>query len=187
MNKLISAEAEHRAQGQDLKERDEAEDRKKRNYNFVQLEKRAFKELRELAKRSASAFQLIMVMGEKMNRQNALVCSYDTLTKITGMSRATIVRAIKTLREEQWIQVIKVGSANAYVINSRVFWQSHGDKKMTSFHASIVATSDEQDEPVENWEGVKLKHFPILTHADEVLLAGDEPEPPNQDEIDFHQ
>ena len=78
-------------------------------------------------------------------RQNALVCSYETISKITGLGRTTLYKAIKYLKNHNWIEVIKIGTANAYIINSRVFWQSYGDKRLSVFHATIVASSDEQD------------------------------------------
>ena len=186
MSRIISQGAEARARQQELAEQQEAEDRAKKNFNFVQIEKRALRELRGLIERSPTAAKVITLMAEKMNRQNALVCSYDTLSKITGLSRATLARAVKVLAEEHWIQVVKVGTANAYVINSKVFWQSYGDKKMTVFHAAIIASSDEQEKPVEDWDKVQLKHFPFLQHNEELLVKDDRLPPPDQAEMDFH-
>jgi hypothetical protein len=163
---IISQEVESKIRQQELAEQQAREEIAKKNFNFVQIEKLALRDLRGLIDRSPTAARVITLMAEKMNRQNALVCSYDTLSKIIGLSRATLSRAIKLLVKERWIQIVKIGATNAYIINSRVFWQSYGDKKMTVFHASIVASSDEQDEPVENWDNVKLKHFPFL-HANQ--------------------
>ncbi|KAB1400885.1 hypothetical protein F8150_22735 [Salmonella enterica subsp. enterica serovar Schwarzengrund] len=94
---------------------------------------------------------------------------------------------MKYLKEHNWVEVIKVGTANAYVINSRVLWQSHGDKKLTHFHATIVASSDEQDTPVEAWDKVKLNHFPCLSHDDDVTVPNEQLPPPDQEELDFHK
>lgn len=159
---IITQEVEARVRQQELAEQQAREERSQKNLNFIQIEKWALRELRGLIDRSPTAAKVITLIAEKMNRQNALVCSYDTLSKITRLSRATLARAIKLLAKEHWLQIIKIGATNAYVINSTVFWQSYGDRKMTVFHASIVASSDEQDEPVENWNDVKLKHFPFL-------------------------
>lgn len=186
-NTLISPEAEARVRQQELAEIEEAEKRAKKNYNFVQIEKKALRLVRELYDENPSAGKLLFILAEKMNRQNALVCSYDTMSKITGLGRTTLYKAIKYLREHNWIEVIKVGTANAYVINSRVFWQSHGDKKMTVFHATIVASSDEQDTHIENWDKVKLKHFPFLSHDEDVIVTKEQLPPPDQDELDFHK
>lgn len=185
----ISDEAKARVQRQNLEEKEEAIQRAKKNYNFVQIEKRALKQVRELYEANPSAGKILFILAEKMNRQNALVCSYDTLTKITGLGRTTIYKSIKYLRDHNWIEVIKVGTANAYVINSRVFWQSHGDKKMTVFHATIVASSDEQDTPIEDWNTVKLNNFPFLSKEEDVdvIVKNEELPPPDQDELDFHK
>lgn len=185
---LVSPETEARVRQQELAEQEKAEARAKKNFNFVQIEKRALKEVRTLYERNATAGKLLFILAEKMNRQNALVCSYDTMSKITGLSRQTLYKAVKYLKEENWIQVIKVGTANAYVVNSRVFWQSSGDKKFTVFNAAIVASSDEQDEPVENWDKIELKQFPFLSHDEEMIVTGnkDKLPPPDQLEIDYH-
>jgi hypothetical protein len=182
----ISAEVEARVRQQELVEQAEAEKRTKKNYNFVQIEKRALREIRFLMDRNTTAAKVMFILAEKMNRQNALVCSYDTLSKITGFGRTSLHKAIKYLKESQWIQVVKVGTANAYIINSKVFWQSYGDKKMTVFHAAIVASSDEQEEPVENWDKVQLKHFPFLNYDEEAVIKNERLPPPDQEEIDFH-
>lgn len=182
---IISQETEARVRQQELAEIEEAEKRAKNNYNFVQIEKRALRLVRELYDENATAGKLLFILAEKMNRQNALVCSYDTMSKITGLSRQTLYKAVKYLKDHRWIEVIKVGTANAYVINSRVFWQSHGNKKMTVFHATIVASSDEQETPIENWDNVKLNHFPFLSHDEDLIVTNEQLPPPDQDELDF--
>lgn len=186
-NTLIQPETQARVRQQELKEQEEMENRAKKNYNFVQIEKKSLRMVRELYDANATAGKLLFVLAERMNRQNALVCSYATMSKITGVSRQTLYKAIKYLKDHNWIQVIKVGTANAYIINSRVFWQSYGDKKMTVFHATILASSDEQDEPIENWNNVKLKHFPFLTHEEEAVISNEQLPPPDQTEINFHK
>lgn len=186
VNRLISQETESRLRQQEIAKEKVVEERNKKNFNFVQIEKRALRQVRELYDDNAPAGKLLFVLAEKMNRQNALVCSYDTMSKITGLSRQTLYKAVKYLKEHNWIQIIKIGTANAYIVNSRVFWQSYGDKKMTVFNAAIIASSDEQDEPIENWDKVQLKQFPFLHHNEEVIITKEELPPPDQCEIDYH-
>lgn len=187
INSYVSQEAEERVQRQNLAEKIEEDKKAKKNQNFVQIEKRAFKELRGLIDRSPIAAKVLMILAEKMNRQNALVCSYDVLSGITKLGRTTLHKAVKLLKEENWIQVIKVGNANAYIVNSRVFWQSYGDKKYAVFNAVIMASEDEQEMTAEEWDKIQIKHFPMLSQKDEVILGGAEPDPPSQDEVDFHK
>ena len=42
-----------------------------------------------------------------MNRQNAIVMSYDAMMKMTGYSKSSITKAIAVLKKGQWIEVIK--------------------------------------------------------------------------------
>lgn len=161
---LISEETAQRVNAQNLREKEDAEAQAKKNYNFLQVEVKTLKEFRRLADQSPKALKLLFTLAEKMNRQNAIMASNATLSQIAGMSIPTVTRAIKLLKDERWIQVVRIGTANAYVINSTVFWKSTGDQKHASFHAQIIATSTEQPDPVESWEGVTLKHFPFLDH-----------------------
>lgn len=162
----------------------------KKNFHFLQLDKRNIKEVRSLIGRSPKAAQILTLMAEHMNNQNALVISMQTLIELTGWSRPTVSSAIKLLREERWLQVLKLGTANAYILNNAVFWQASRDKKLACFSAQIVASSSEQEDSVEKMEGLKLKHFPFAEIKEanktgaKVLISGSEP-PPDQFEIDM--
>lgn len=163
--KLIPEEIHQRVQHQNLLAREKADEDAKKNHGFVQVEKRNFRELRGLIDRSPVAAKLLLIIGEKMNRQNALLCSFNTLKEITGLSRSTLSVAVALLKKECWLEVVKIGTANAYIVNSRVFWQSYGNMKHATFNATIVASSTEQDK--ENWNAVDLRHFPFLTSDQE--------------------
>lgn len=165
------------------KEKEEAEKAKK-NLNFVQIEKRNLKAFRMLAIESPTCVAVMFALAEHMNRQNAVMISYEALEFLTGYARATLSKAIRMLEEKKWIQIVKVGNANAYLINSGAFWQSYGNRKYTSFHAQIVAIDKEQTKPVEEMAKVKLQHFPIVEVDERVLLTGKE-EPPANAEIDL--
>lgn len=188
---VISEEAEARARLQDMREEEEAEERRKRNYHFVQIEKRAMREIRRLAKESPAAHEILLILAEKMNRENAIMCSIQTLQQLTGRSRPTVSRAIKVLKDEMWVQVVKVGTANAYLINNSVFWQSSGDKKFAHFRAAIITSATEQDEDPDVMAKAKLKHFPYLevrdavTDGAQLLISNDDLPPPDQAEMDL--
>lgn len=159
----------------DLLAREKAEEEAKKNHNFVQVEKRSLRDIRGLIDRSPNAAKLLFIMAEKMNRQNALLCSFKTLQEITGLSRTTLSNAVSLLKQEHWVQVIKVGTANAYVVNSRVFWQSFGNMKHAVFNATIIATAEEQDK--ETWDNIELRSFPMLASAEEAKLLNPTPKP----------
>ena len=162
----------------------------KKNFNFLQLEKRNIKEVRRLIGQSPKASQLLMLLAEHMNKQNAIVMSMQTMMTMTKWSRPTVSGAIKLLRDEKWLQVIKIGTANAYIINNSVFWQSSRDQKISCFSAQIVASAIEQDEEVEVMEKLKLKHYPFAEIKEanqtgaQISIAGKEP-PPDQIEMEI--
>lgn len=168
----IHAEIAERSQQQHAEKEDRERQQANKNSDFLQITKSHIPLTRQLAKRSPAAFQVIMILVEKMNRQNAVACSQTTLAKITGYSLPTIKRAVAQLESERWIQIIKIGTSNAYVVNSKVFWQSTREGRFATFSATIIADADEQTTPPEAWEGIELKHFPYLAPGEQAILAG---------------
>lgn len=163
----------------DLREKEEIEEKRKKNLNFVQLYKKELMELRALNAKDPNALTILLIMVEKMNKQNALMISQNNLIKILKKSRPTVSRAIAALKESKFLDVIKVGTANAYIINSNVFWQDNAllKDKAAIFTATVIASGDEQDKKYfENWENVKLKQLPLLMDDDMPSILGDKTE-----------
>jgi len=169
-------------------ERDERErEREKKNNNFVQFSRYAMKEHRELIMRQPLAAYILGFFTEKMNRSNSVVCSVKVLEEITGRSRATVSRAIKLLRDEKWIQVVKIGTANAYIVNSAAFWSSSAtNKRFSSFHSMVIATQTEQKESLEDMAKVKTRNMPVLSTDERAVVGDDELPPPDQLDIDLN-
>ena len=157
-------------QALDLIQRYKAEEEVRKNNNFIQVGRTSIADLRRLQVQDQFAAYLLWLFVEKMNKQNAIMISVKTIMQITGKSRATVMRAIARLRDEQWIQIVKVGTASAYVLNNIVFWSDYAHRKYATFSATIVASQDEQ---VENWEGIQLKHFPFIIRDEEKTVATD--------------
>lgn len=119
-----------------------------------------------------------------MENTGAVVASYATLAKITGMSVATVRRAIDDLKADRWIEVVQVGGkggANAFVINSRVGWAQPRDKlHLAAFTARVIADKDEQQQLDET----PLRRLPSLYPGERQLPTGPSDEPPSQPSID---
>ena len=136
-----------------------------KNHNFVQLYRDQLLQLRKLTHKNKTALSVLLLLVEKMNKQNALIISQNTMMKILGKSRQTISKSINVLKKEKFIDIVKVGSANAYIINANVFWQNSQlmKDKTAIFTATVFAVGEEQEKKYfENWKGVKLKSLPIL-------------------------
>src|SRR5690606_19698343 len=102
---------------------------------WVQVDRKALEKWAQLIAENASAGQLLMTMVSRMGRSNALVASQQALVETSGLGRSTVYRALKTLKERNWVEVVQIGpnkSSSAYVINSRVAWSGNTEGKRYS-------------------------------------------------------
>ncbi|MDP1541513.1 MAG: replication/maintenance protein RepL [Moraxellaceae bacterium] len=155
-----------------------------RNVNFVQWDRRSMAAFRGLTSKNPLASEMLIWMAEKMGRDNALVCSYDTLMSITGKSRPTVARALKVLKDDSWVQAIRLGSATAWVINSAVFWTSsaHG-KQFSQFHATVIASRDEQDDA--ELAKKELLRPPMWRSDERPVIGNEDLPPPDQKDLEL--
>lgn len=172
----------------DLLDQQKAIEKLPKNMDFVQLSRSEMRSLSELGAANPVSLQLLMLFGQVMNKQNAVMMSYKAMMDITGKSRSTLDRAIKVLTERNWIQIVKVGQSNVYVLNSAVFWTDSGDKKYrASFTAAVVTTLDEQDKDLRRSKSVELQRVPMLSGKEErVSLTSEQLDPPDQQDLDLN-
>ncbi|MQU35661.1 plasmid replication initiation protein, partial [Pseudomonas helleri] len=83
---------------------------------------------------------------EHMGRTtNAVVCSRNVLAEVTGCSIATVGRAIRVPKDDNWIDTVKIGNASAYCVNERAFWQAgRNQRQYAIFSATVIAAASEQ-------------------------------------------
>jgi hypothetical protein len=80
-----------------------------------------------------------------MNRSNALMVSQTRLCQVLDCHRNTLREVIKRLQELRYINVVKIGVNNCYVVNEEVAWKTGRDKKgVAIFSATVVAEWDDQ-------------------------------------------
>lgn len=129
-----------------------------------------------------------MYLVEHMGRTtNAIVCSYTTLTEVTGVSRASVARAIKILKDNNWIEAIKIGNATAYGINARAFWQAaRNQKKYAIFQATVIASSSEQDSNFCEKAKQPLRYIPFIGKDERPIIGSDELPPPDQQDLELN-
>lgn len=156
---------------------------KKDPRDFVQVTRGYLQDMRTLARRSPAAHQILWLLAERMNKTNAVVMSQATMASILGYSPATIKRGIAMLKSERWIQTVNIGTANGYIINSKVFWRDHGGKRYASFFAEVVVSADEQSQPIEHWDDIELRQIPLIRKGESVIDDGARLPPPDQQEL----
>lgn len=157
------------------------------NYNFVQISRGYLQQMRKLARKSPVAHEILYYLVEHMGRTtNAVVCSRKVLSEITGCSIATVGRAIKTLKDDNWIDTIKIGTANAYCVNERVFWQAKkNQRKYAIFSATVIASASEQDSDYNEKAKQKLTYIPIIEPNDIPITGNEDLPPPDQKDLDL--
>lgn len=153
-----------------------------KNYNFVQISRGYLKNWRALIRKNPLSAEILMFLIEKMGRTtNAVVCSYKTLSELTGYSRTSIANSLKILRDDNWIETVKIGNATAYCVNERVAWQaSRNQRNYAIFSATIVASESEQENDFQKKAKEKLTYIPIIEKNEIVLTGNEELDPPDQ-------
>ena len=64
-----------------------------------------------------------------MDQENALIVSQETLSEYFGISKRTIIRQLNVLKEKGFIEIIKSGTANVYLVNANIAWTSYANKE----------------------------------------------------------
>lgn len=153
---------------------------------WVQTERKAHEEWAVLIGKHQKAAQLLHLLVANMDKSGAVVISQKVMAELMSVHYNTIKKAVKILKENNWIDVVRIGSerggVNAYVVNRRVAWaDKRENQRYAAFDARIVTSSGEQDtETIENKE--PLKQLPNMGEFQ--MPHGDGIEPPSQTIID---
>jgi len=125
----------------------EAREEAKKNYNFIQLYKDHMPELRWLMSNHGFANNLLFFILEHMDNRNALACSYTVFEDYFEKSRSTIYRSLKVLEENGFIDVLKMGTSNVYLVNENLAWtDKNTSKKYSKYDGKIlVSKKDNKD------------------------------------------
>ena len=135
------------------------------------------------------AHEILYYLVEHMGRTtNAVVCSRNVLAEVTGCSIATVGRAIRVLKDDNWIDTVKIGNASAYCVNERAFWQAgRNQRQYAVFSATVIAAASEQDSDFREKAKQKLTYIPIIEDDDRMLINSDESlPPPDQTDLELN-
>lgn len=157
------------------------------NYNFVQVSRSYLREMRGLARKSPVAHEILYYFVEHMGRTtNAVVCSRNVLAEVTGCSIATVGRAIRVLKNDNWIDTVKIGNASAYCVNERAFWQAgRNQRQYAVFSATVIAAASEQDSDFREKAKQRLTYIPVIEDSDIAVAGKDQLPPPDQQDLDL--
>lgn len=131
-----------------------------KNRNFVQLNRSFMMDLARLGKESSTAFTVFMFISQNMDGNNALCISMKALEEALGLSRSTLSRAVKCLKEKGWLCVLKTGTSNVYIINPDIEWTSWANQKQyCKFTTNVIVTPSENIDFMKNGKATtRYKH-----------------------------
>ena len=152
-------------------------------FGWLQFEKKALKELQILSIKSPAAMGTLMYLVNHMSRSNALVVSQQAIADELGIKRESVNRAVKHLVDHNFLEVVKAGGANVYVVNSRVAWQGDRGARYAAFGADVIAFESEQTSNLDNLPA--LKSVPKLFDGERLLVGNEEGPPPDQQEMEL--
>lgn len=116
-----------------------------KNPNFIQFVKDGYPAVKQLLREKPLAGNLFLWLIEYMDDYNRLIVSYDALVEEFGKSRQTMSTAVKYLKDNKFLTVLKSGSSNIYCLNSNIVWQNKADKReYASFSCAVYITKKEQ-------------------------------------------
>lgn len=155
------------------------------NGGYYMMSRAAEKNLRSLQKENPTAALVFSVIRENMQiGTNAVTISNPVLAKILGKSARTVARATKHLADHAYVQIVKIGNTNTYVVNEQVAFAGSVGQRKAVFSATVVAHECEQEE---GWDQVrKLKAVPIIYDDERPILSVSELPPPDQTDLDLN-
>jgi len=130
---------------------------------WTQFNNERTKELISLAIKHPKAHAVLYFLVDQMDEYNAVMVSYKVIQEVLGVGRTTASQAIKVLKDNGFIAVLKSGTSNVYAINDTVYWKSWGNNKQYSkFPANVVLSLSEQEESMQaKIKNVKHKEIQI--------------------------
>lgn len=90
---------------------------------------------------NASAVKVFAFIAKHCDHLNSLVCPVEVMAEDLGVSVRTIIRATKFLEQRKHLVIIKVGTANAYVLDPADIWKNYDRfKGMAGFSSKVLAS-----------------------------------------------
>lgn len=122
-----------------------------KNRNFVQLNRDFMMDIAKLSKENPNALSVFMFISQNMDGNNALCISMKAMEEALELSRSTLSRAVKHLKEKGWLCVLKTGTSNVYIINPEIEWTSwKNQKRYCKFTTNVIVTPSENVDFLKN-------------------------------------
>lgn len=147
---------------------------------WVQSDTVAHEQIWRLNMKNHVAVSVLYYMVARMGREaTGFVASGPTLAAALGVSVRTIQTAVQLLKQFKFVQILKSGNTNVYVINSKVAWRGERDQRVAIFNPMMVLNQKEQEGRTEeelNQEADELLPVPDMSFFAPLMKVIDMPE-----------
>ena len=153
--KIRKADIEHDKEAEEKAQKDRQKSPYKK-WTQVNNSREAYEAEDWLIANSPTAYRILKFLVSNMDRYNAVICSYKVMQEKLRLSRTTVADAIKFLKEHKFINAVRTGGSNIYMVNKILYWNSWGSNyAYAEFEAKVIISSSEQDD--ETKEEIKLQ------------------------------
>lgn len=110
------------------------------------------------------ALKVFLWIVSRMDKTNALMCSVKVMSEALAISEPTIYRALTHLKANKYIETVKSGVSNIYLVNALIVWQSKFSRfQHAEFTATVVVSDSEQTKQGELFHDKAFKKRIIAT------------------------
>lgn len=137
-----------------------------KSQGWLQSDKQSHVKMWQLGVKHPTALAVLHFMISKLNRgANGIVISAAALARQMGISERTARAATAVLSDARFVQVLKSGNTNVYIVNSKVAWQGNRGMRFSAFNAQLIVDEQEQIKTVEELQqdGEELIEVPIMS------------------------
>ena len=127
------------------KAEEESAERAKKNPPFLQFSDSQFPDIRKHMRASPMAVQVLFFLAQHMAKDNIVICPNAVMMEEFEVSRATITRAVRYLKENNLIESVKFGTTNAYGINGEYIWRTFHHRGRYSVFENVRALASKAE------------------------------------------
>lgn len=136
---------------------------------WLQSDKAAHKQMWQLGLKHPMALAVLHFMISKLQRgTSGIIISAPALARQMEISERSAKSAVAVLRDMKFVQILKSGNTNVYIVNSRVAWQGNRGMRHASFNAQLLVDEQEQTKSLDEimQENAELIDVPVMEFED---------------------
>lgn len=133
--------------------------------DWLSVDREAYTSMWRFGLKHPLAVTVLNFMVSKMTRGDAgVVMSSLAMARQMEVSERSIKTAIGALRDAKFVQILKSGNTNVYIVNSQVAWRGKRGQRFATFNTRLMIDEKEQKASVEELEAEarELVNVPIM-------------------------